>query len=322
MMHCTNRKSGNRHTSVKPFCDCFDDGNTSGHLTLVGSPLGCRCGEHVDVNEWKWEVPASMEQSWVKMTDDQRQVTFHPYYSSGTAVVRGTTPMLHDYHYYWEVKMLSEPYGTDIMIGLGTEKVDILTSRYRFISLLGQNVESYGLSYKGIVRHNGMVTWEGPGGFCKGSIIGVKVDLWQGTLEFFLNRQPKGVSFYNLRRHPSMSLFPMLSSTAAQSSMRLIYAGSWQASLLVDAAKILGASVNGDIFLPPGLKNRMKTMFWLTLPNDSCVLDEQQREARRAAENRDLLVESDEIDFLSEYNSYYMDSVDSDHRIAIIYDDL
>ena len=60
-------------------------------------------------------MPDSPGTSWVMMCPDQKQVTFHPFYSSGTAAVRGDTPLVNDYHYYWEVKMLTEPYGTDIV---------------------------------------------------------------------------------------------------------------------------------------------------------------------------------------------------------------
>lgn len=77
------------------------------------------------------------------------------------------------------------------MIGLGTNKVNISDSQFQFISLLGQDKESYGLSYTGAVRHNSTVAKESPG-FCRGSIIGVRVDMWRGTLEFYINRQAQG----------------------------------------------------------------------------------------------------------------------------------
>ncbi|CAB3227316.1 unnamed protein product [Arctia plantaginis] len=274
---------------AKPFCDCFADNSKSNSLEDIP---GCKCGEHSkDIREWQWETSTNTESSWVKMTPDQTEVTFHPFYSSGTAVVRGSAPLEHGYHYYWEIKMLTEPYGTDIMVGIGTHKVDTTSSRYRFTSLLGQDKESYGLSYTGAVRHKEIVTRDGPG-FCKGTVVGVKVDLWQGTLEFFLNRQSRGISFYNLRRHPSLTLFPMVSSTAAQSTMRLIYAGSWQASLLVDAAKILGTSFPGDLNLPPGLKSRMKNQFWMMLPNESCIAEERRKEALAVAESKRMQIKT------------------------------
>lgn len=171
--------------------------------------------------------------------------------------------------------MLTETYGTDIMVGLGTNKVSVSDSQFEFTSLLGQDGESYGLSYTGAVRHNATTALDSAG-FCRGTIIGVMVDMWRGTLEFYLNRKPQGISFYNLRRH--QCLFPMVCSTAAQSSLRLIYASSWRASLLVDAAKILAASVSADARLrvPPGIWYTLRSNFWLTFPNQGCVLDEDE----------------------------------------------
>jgi SPRY domain-containing SOCS box protein 3 len=69
----------------------------------------------VTVSEWKWEQPEMNGLSWVVISEDKKQVTFHPSYSSGTAAVRGDTPLLPNYHYYWEVKMLTDTYGTDIV---------------------------------------------------------------------------------------------------------------------------------------------------------------------------------------------------------------
>lgn len=60
-------------------------------------------------------MPDSTGTSWVMMCPNQKQVTFHPFYSSGTAAVKGDTALVRDYHYYWEIKMLTEPYGTDIV---------------------------------------------------------------------------------------------------------------------------------------------------------------------------------------------------------------
>ncbi|XP_075977861.1 SPRY domain-containing SOCS box protein 3-like isoform X2 [Anticarsia gemmatalis] len=293
MSRFQSKNSRNRQKLAKSYCLCFDDGKPK-TLDNLG---GCECGEYPDCNEWFWEPPTSLESSWV-MVHNARHVTFHPFYSSGTAVVRGNVALEHNYHYYWEIKMLTEPYGTDIMVGLGTRKVDTVRSRYRFTSLLGQDDESYGLSYTGAVRHSDQVYRDGPG-FCKGTIVGVKVDFWQGTVEFFLNRKSRGVAFFNLRRHPTATLIPMVSSTAAQSSIRLVYSSSWQASLLVDAAKILGASTCGEPFLPPGLKNKLKSQFWMTLPGEGCALYADEREAR--ADNSTL---EDKIDASDVVHSY------------------
>ncbi|XP_068633261.1 SPRY domain-containing SOCS box protein 3-like isoform X2 [Battus philenor] len=266
-------KVAESESDPRPYCLCWSQKEPVEWQELNG----CSCGEEIDMMEWRWQSSTLNLISQVVISEDQKQVTFHPFYSSGTAAVRGDAPMQINCHYYWEVKMLSETYGTDIMVGVGTNKVNVPESQYRFTSLLGQDMESYGLSYKGSVRHNGTEMKESSG-FCRGSIIGVRLDMWEGTLEFYINRQPQGIAFYNLRRHGS--LYPMLCSTAAQSSLRLIYASSWRASLLVDAAKILATTVRNDskLRLPPGLWHTLKSHFWLTLPTEGCVSEENENE--------------------------------------------
>ncbi|CAH0585452.1 unnamed protein product [Chrysodeixis includens] len=281
MLTSRSRGFDDRQRAAKPYCQCWSDSRPA----VWDNSSGCRCGEHSPISEWCWEAPDTSSSSWVTITQNQKQVTFHPFYSSGTAAVKGDTPLVNDYHYYWEVKMLTEPYGTDIMVGLGTSKVDMADSLFKFTSFLGRDAESYGLSYTGALRHNATVTKDNTG-FCKGSIIGVKVDLWQGTLEFYLNRKSQGISFYNLRRH--QALYPMICSTAAKSSMRLIYAASWQASLMVDAVKILAASVHGELALPPGLQSTLKSQFWLTLPNQKCIIDEEELKTETSQRQKSL----------------------------------
>lgn len=256
-------ESGIDERCAKPYCQCW---NKKG--PVLWTQLGyCTCGEDNDVIEWGWTQHDNSGSSWIVVSEDKKQVTFHPLYSSGTAAAKGDTPLLHNYHYYWEVKILTETYGTDIMVGLGSDKVNIVASQFVFTSLLGKDEESYGLSYTGAIRHNAVIAKDSAG-FCRGSIVGVRVDLWRGTLEFYVNRKPQGLAFYNLRRHEA--LYPMICSTAAQSSMRLIYAASWRASLLVDAAKILASTLNSDrrSEIPPGLQYTLRSQFWLTLPSE------------------------------------------------------
>ncbi|CAB3226371.1 unnamed protein product [Arctia plantaginis] len=241
-----------------PYCRCF--------IEHPDSVQACNCGEEFGIREWTWKRP-ELPSSWIHFANDDTQVTLHPYYSAGTAVVRGDTCFNRDFTYYWEVKIMTEPYGTDVMVGVGSENVDINDSLFSFRSFLGRNEESYGLSYTGAVCHGAQVTHDSPG-FGWGTIVGVKVDMWHGTLEFFINRQGLGVSYVMLRKH--QMLYPMVCSTAAQSVMRLIYASSWKASLLVTAGKILANSMRRSRYfplLPPGLRNLLLEKFFLTLPS-------------------------------------------------------
>lgn len=67
--------------------------------------------------EWVWEsiTDDPVLSRYGTFSDCRQEVTFHNVYSSGTAVVRGNTPFLPDHHYYWEVKILTELYGTDVV---------------------------------------------------------------------------------------------------------------------------------------------------------------------------------------------------------------
>ncbi|XP_022120874.2 SPRY domain-containing SOCS box protein 3 isoform X3 [Pieris rapae] len=267
------------------------------------------------MSEWKWEQPTESGTSWVVLSEDKKQVTFHPFYSSGTAAAKGDTPLLLNQHYYWEIKILTDTYGTDIMVGVGTNKVIPTNVQFKFTSLLGQDSESYGLSYTGAIRHNAMISKVSVG-FCKGSIVGVRVDMWRGTLQFFLNRKAQGISFYNLRRHKA--LYPIICSTAAQSSMRLIYAASWRASLLVDSAKILGASIKRET-IPPGLRYMVGSQFWLTLPtgDGSDISDDDEPSP---VEKGQVKWEPNVLDDIlpSPYvNGFYVDNVERNYRVVV-----
>lgn len=62
--------------------------------------------------EWVWDDDTKSAASCIK--DDSREVMFHIDYSCGTAAVRGTMPMKND-QYFWEIKMTTPVYGTDMV---------------------------------------------------------------------------------------------------------------------------------------------------------------------------------------------------------------
>ena len=62
--------------------------------------------------DWVWDGDTKSFASYLK--PDSREVVFHVDYSCGTAAVRGTIPMVED-QYYWEVKMTTPVYGTDMV---------------------------------------------------------------------------------------------------------------------------------------------------------------------------------------------------------------
>lgn len=64
---------------------------------------------------WVWDE--GCKSSGAHLSCDSRKVSFHSDYSCGTAAIRGTKE-LSDGQHYWEVKMTSPVYGTD-MVSVG-----------------------------------------------------------------------------------------------------------------------------------------------------------------------------------------------------------
>lgn len=232
------------------YCPC---GNVN------GSDLVCSCGEEMAEHEWAWDDQITTAATL--LSKQNREVRFHPGYSSGTAAVRGNSPFLQGHVYYWEIKMLTALYGTDVMVGVGTKRAELDKSAYQFCSLLGSDKESWGFSYTGKLQHNGKSEWYGPP-FGKGSIIGIFLDMWKGTLEFFLNGRPLGVAFRSLQ---GLQLYPMVCSTAAQSAMRVIYAVSHPVDLKLLSLQTLSsdAETMKKLIAVPGLRRYIASTWWI-----------------------------------------------------------
>lgn len=77
------------------------------------------------------------------------------------------------------------------MVGVGTSKVNLNSTEHVFCSFLGLDNESFGYSYQGYIQYGGEKRDYGPC-FWQGSIVGVHLDTWKGTLEFFVNRKSLG----------------------------------------------------------------------------------------------------------------------------------
>lgn len=62
--------------------------------------------------EWTWD--REFKSPAAEVSANGREARFHVNYSSGTAAVRGSEPMT-DGQYFWEIKMISPVYGTDMV---------------------------------------------------------------------------------------------------------------------------------------------------------------------------------------------------------------
>jgi hypothetical protein len=61
---------------------------------------------------WTWD---SQSMSGSITIGNQDEVLFHPDYSCGTAAIRGEEPFELGCQHYWEIKMTSAVYGTDMV---------------------------------------------------------------------------------------------------------------------------------------------------------------------------------------------------------------
>uniref|UniRef100_A0A4W4ED89 Uncharacterized protein n=1 Tax=Electrophorus electricus TaxID=8005 RepID=A0A4W4ED89_ELEEL len=97
----------------------------------------------------------------------------HLDYSHGTAAVHGNQELPPGIQHFWEIKMTSPIYGTDM----------VRTTNY--IRCIQTFDWCWGLSYTGLLHHKGVkVVFSS----CYGqvSIIGLHLDTWHGTLTFCL----------------------------------------------------------------------------------------------------------------------------------------
>jgi len=212
--------------------------------------------------EWTWRktYPDQLASS---IQIDGKTVVFHPNYSSGTAAVVGDKSLAGQQHHYWELKLMFPMYGTDVMVGLATKKLDIATFSRQFVSLIGQDANSWGYSYHGYTQHSGIKTRYGQK-WKKGDFIGIHLDAWRGHLSFFHNLVPQGLAFTGLS---GLELFPVVSSTAAKSEIKLVTALSFDTSLQFECYKKLLEIHHSSRQilkrkLPPGLRKEVVNKFW------------------------------------------------------------
>ncbi|XP_017565052.1 SPRY domain-containing SOCS box protein 3 isoform X2 [Pygocentrus nattereri] len=84
----------------------------------------------------------------------------------------------------------------------------------------GMDAESWGLSYKGFLWHNGQSRKYTEPFYDQNTVIGVLLDRTTGTLTFYRNGENLGLAFSNLDQ-VSNALFPMVSSTAPETELQL-----------------------------------------------------------------------------------------------------
>ncbi|KAL3281724.1 hypothetical protein HHI36_004928 [Cryptolaemus montrouzieri] len=143
---------------------------------------------------------------------------FHPNWSSGTAGVRGSR-ILNNGRYFWELHLSKRIFGTSMMFGIGTKKARIHADS--FTNLLGEDANSWGLSHKGLLWHDGTRThYTKPFRENVHTVIGLYFDGVAGTLTYYKDKKCLGVAFRGLHEIKE-PLYPIICSTAAKTEMVL-----------------------------------------------------------------------------------------------------
>lgn len=96
------------------FCDCNKENEKCCQHSSKSHFLSdtCRCGEEAsDVIDWIWDSSQIQPQTIVKGPN----VSFHPFYSQGTSIVRGEIELEKGMIHYWEIKIVNWSPGTDLV---------------------------------------------------------------------------------------------------------------------------------------------------------------------------------------------------------------
>ncbi|TGZ51791.1 hypothetical protein CRM22_010719 [Opisthorchis felineus] len=223
--------------SVRQFCVHCARASGGDRFTEYQWILPCRCHEEPGASlDWHWFVPNEANQ-FAKLSESAALVTFHPLDSQGTATVRGTVALSGELH-YWEVKVVSPTYGTDMMVGVGLVGADFNYYAPGFFPALGwMNASSWGLSYHGDLVHCGQRENHNLLAFNRGSIVGCLLDLWHGKLQFFVDG--KTHSYSKLANLSHGAFYPMVCSTASRSGFRLIRTKTFVMSLQLLACRAI-----------------------------------------------------------------------------------
>ncbi|XP_033737345.1 SPRY domain-containing SOCS box protein 3-like [Pecten maximus] len=167
--------------------------------------------------QWTWNKKDKSHE--VRLYGTKFQTAhFHPNWSNGTAGVRGSQVLNYGRH-YWEIKVSQRIFGTSMMFGVGTRRARLHVDA--FVNMLGEDGQSWGLSHKGLLWHNGRWRqYTTPFKENEATVIGMLFDGNEGTLSFFKDGAYLGVAFSGLNEIEE-DLFPIVCSTAAKTEMTL-----------------------------------------------------------------------------------------------------
>lgn len=190
--------------------------NSLGSSTYRRSNIISKLAHGCDDN-WTWSLEDKSHE--VRLKGPKRRIAhFHPNWSNGTAGVRGTK-ILNQGRYYWELNVSQRIFGTSMMFGIGTIEARLHVDA--FVNMLGENNQSWGLSHKGFLWHDGQYR-QYTKSFKENisTTIGILFDGIAGTLTYYKDGHNLGVAFHGLDSIKK-PLYPIICSTAAKTEMAL-----------------------------------------------------------------------------------------------------
>lgn len=210
---------------------------------------------------WVWD--GSDKSPDTLLSQDKKAAYFHVdpvKESTGTAGVRGTKGFTRGEH-YWEITFLEPPFGTSVMVGVATKKAILHTDN--FVNLIGLDGESWGLSHKGQLWHQGASRPYCRPLYEERVVIGVHLNLYDGTVHFYRNGVNLGLAFSGLNNLSAMTeLFPVVSSTATSTELEVgVRIGRYQSlqleCLAIIARKLYSPHDVDPLPLPAMLKSHL-----------------------------------------------------------------
>lgn len=167
---------------------------------------------------WLWNRSTLTNNA--RMSPNGREVLFHPSLSRGTAAVRSCTAISEGVC-TWSVRMGPSTYGTDMVLGVCTEELDLSQHINRYKSLVGDDEHGWGLSYRGVRKHNGI---ERPGphsAFGANAVVTLQLDTSRRRLSVSVDGSPMKAAFDDVCGRGHCPLYPVVCSTAASTRIRL-----------------------------------------------------------------------------------------------------
>ena len=183
-------------------------------VLLVNFPI-----KHCYPDNWKWNVEDKA--SLVDVVGvEKRGLTFtNHFFDWGNIGIRGDKPLDKNTLHYWDI-YIPIVYGK-MMFGISTKDTTLYSA---FEYLLGKDDQSWALSNKGLLWHNGeSKRYTDEFDIMEAVVIGVLFDGNEGTVTYYKDGVCLGVAFSGLDK-VEKNLFPIVSSSDNNSRMTVVTA--------------------------------------------------------------------------------------------------